>query len=126
MNARAVKLNAKAQELLPRPVAVIMDGNGRWAKEQGLPRAEGHRRGAASAKMITRVASDLGIRYLTLYTFSSENWHRPKNEVSALMKLLLSTLRVEIKILNKNVEFHMTYKADITKNSFNHRKNTLQ
>ena len=102
MSARAVKLSAKAQELLPRHVAVIMDGNGRWAKEQGLPRVEGHRRGAASAKMITRVASDLGIRYLTLYTFSMENWNRPKSEVDAIMRYLEFYLKKETPELEKH------------------------
>lgn len=102
MSARAVKLSAKAQELLPRHVAVIMDGNGRWAKEQGLPRVEGHRRGAASAKIITRVASDLGIRYLTLYTFSMENWNRPKSEVDAIMRYLEFYLKKETPELGKH------------------------
>jgi len=102
VSARAVKLSAKAQELLPRHVAVIMDGNGRWAKEQGLPRVEGHRRGAASAKMITRVASDLGIRYLTLYTFSMENWNRPKSEVDAIMRYLEFYLKKETPELEKH------------------------
>ena len=102
MSARAVKLSTKAQELLPRHVAVIMDGNGRWAKEQGLPRVEGHRRGAASAKMITRVASDVGIRYLTLYTFSMENWNRPKSEVDAIMRYLVFYLKKETPELEKH------------------------
>ena len=102
MSARAVKLSAKAQELLPRHVAVIMDGNGRWAKEQGLPRVEGHRRGAASAKMITRAASDVGIRYLTLYTFSMENWNRPKSEVDAIMRYLEFYLKKETPELEKH------------------------
>ncbi|MDE0759195.1 MAG: polyprenyl diphosphate synthase, partial [Pseudomonadales bacterium] len=98
---RAVKLSAKAQELLPRHVAVIMDGNGRWAKEQGLPRAEGHRRGAESAKAITRVASDIGIRYLTLYTFSTENWSRPKTEIDAIMAYLVYYVKQETPELDK-------------------------
>jgi len=98
---RAVKLSAKAQELLPRHVAVIMDGNGRWAKEQGLPRAEGHRRGAESAKAITRVASDIGIRYLTLYTFSTENWNRPKTEIDAIMAYLVYYVKQETPELDK-------------------------
>ncbi len=102
MSARAVKLSAKAQELLPRHVAVIMDGNGRWAKEQGLPRVEGHRRGAASAKVITRVASDVGIRYLTLYTFSMENWNRPKSEVDTIMRYLEFYLKRETPELEKH------------------------
>ena len=99
---RAVKLSAKAQELLPRHVAVIMDGNGRWAKEQGLPRAEGHRRGAESAKAITRVASDIGIRYLTLYTFSTENWSRPKTEIDAIMAYLVYYVKKETPELDKH------------------------
>ena len=99
---RAVKLSAKAQELLPRHVAVIMDGNGRWAKEQGLPRAEGHRRGAESAKAITRIASDIGIRYLTLYTFSTENWNRPKTEIDAIMRYLVYYVKKETPELDKH------------------------
>ena len=101
MSVRAVKLSAKAQELLPRHVAVIMDGNGRWAKEQGLPRAEGHRRGAESAKAITRIASDIGIRYLTLYTFSTENWNRPKTEIDAIMRYLVYYVKKETPELDK-------------------------
>ena len=102
MSARTPKLSAVAQDLLPHHVAVIMDGNGRWAKEKGLPRAEGHRRGAESAKTITRVASDLGIRYLTLYTFSTENWNRPKTEVDAIMRYLVYYLKKEAPELNKH------------------------
>jgi undecaprenyl diphosphate synthase len=98
---RAVKLSGKALELLPRHVAVIMDGNGRWAKEQGLPRAEGHRRGAESAKAITRIASDIGIRYLTLYTFSTENWNRPKTEIDAIMAYLVYYVKQETPELDK-------------------------
>lgn len=102
MSVRVVKLSAKAQELLPRHVAVIMDGNGRWAKEQGLPRAEGHRRGAESAKAITRIASDIGIRYLTLYTFSTENWNRPKTEIDAIMRYLVYYVKKETPELDKH------------------------
>ena len=93
MSARAAKLSAAAQELLPLHVAVIMDGNGRWAKERGLPRIEGHRRGAESARAIIKAASEAGIRYLTLYTFSVENWNRPKTEVDAIMKYLAYYLK---------------------------------
>ena len=71
---------AKANSV-PRHVAIIMDGNGRWAEQRGLPRAEGHRRGVESVRACVRAAAELGIRYLTLYAFSSENWGRPKNEV---------------------------------------------
>ena len=102
MRARVPKLTAEAQDLLPRHVAVIMDGNGRWAKEKGLPRAEGHRRGAESAKTVTRVASDLGIRYLTLYTFSTENWNRPKTEIDAIMRYLVYYLKKETPDLDKH------------------------
>ena len=102
MSVRTSKLSAVAQELLPHHVAVIMDGNGRWANEKGLPRAEGHRRGAESAKIITRVASDLGIRYLTLYTFSTENWNRPKTEIDAIMRYLVQYLKKETPELNKH------------------------
>ena len=102
MSVRTSKLSAVAQELLPHHVAVIMDGNGRWANEKGLPRAEGHRRGAEAAKAITRIASDLGIRYLTLYTFSTENWNRPKTEIDAIMRYLVYYLKKETPELNKH------------------------
>ena len=102
MSVRTSKLSAVAQELLPHHVAVIMDGNGRWANEKGLPRAEGHRRGAESAKVITRIASDLGIRYLTLYTFSTENWNRPKTEIDAIMRYLVHYLKKETSELNEH------------------------
>ena len=102
MSARAAKLSAAAQELLPLHVAVIMDGNGRWAKERGLPRIEGHRRGAESARAIIKAASESGIRYLTLYTFSVENWNRPKTEVDAIMKYLAYYLRKETPELDRN------------------------
>ena len=102
MRARAAKLSAAAQELLPLHVAVIMDGNGRWAKERGLPRIEGHRRGAESARAIIKAASEAGIRYLTLYTFSVENWNRPKTEVDAIMKYLAYYLKKESPELDRN------------------------
>lgn len=73
---------------LPRHIGIIMDGNGRWAKKRGLPRSAGHRMGAKVLEQITRDAGHLGIRYLTVYAFSTENWKRPKEEVDALMKLL--------------------------------------
>jgi len=87
---------------LPRHVAIIMDGNGRWARERGLPHIEGHRRGAESVREIVRISGELGIDYLTLYAFSTENWNRPRAEVSALMRLLEFYLKQEIKELNKN------------------------
>ena len=87
---------------LPEHIAIIMDGNGRWAKERSLPRFAGHREGINSVSEITRICGELGIKHLTLYTFSTENWERPKTEVSALMKLLLTSIRKEIKNLHKN------------------------
>jgi undecaprenyl diphosphate synthase len=102
MSATTPHLNAEAKASLPRHVAVIMDGNGRWAKQRGLPRIEGHRQGAESARTIIRTAGELGIKYLTLYAFSAENWNRPKDEVAALMKYLVHYLKTETPELNKN------------------------
>ena len=79
-----------------------MDGNGRWARQRHLPRIEGHRAGAESARAIIRAAGELGIKYLTLYAFSVENWNRPKEEVDALMKYLVHYLKTETSELNKN------------------------
>ena len=83
-------------------VAIIMDGNGRWAVARGLPRAAGHRRGAETVRTIVEAAPDLGIRTLTLYAFSSDNWRRPEREVSALMRLFRTYLRAETKRLLAN------------------------
>src|SRR5882762_1478602 len=102
MSVSASNLTSEAAANLPRHVAVIMDGNGRWAKTRHLPRIEGHRRGAESARIIIRTAGELGIKYLTLYAFSAENWNRPKDEVDALMKYLVHYLKTETKDLNKN------------------------
>ena len=88
-------MDFKAQidkERLPRHVAIIMDGNGRWAKKQGLARMFGHKQGVETVHNITVAATRLGIEYLTLYTFSTENWNRPKEEVDALMTLLVDTI----------------------------------
>lgn len=87
---------------LPQHVAIIMDGNGRWAKEKGLQRTEGHIRGVDTVRRITEEAAELGIRYLTLYTFSTENWKRPKEEVDALMNLIVVALERETPDLIKN------------------------
>ena len=87
---------------LPKHIAVIMDGNGRWAKQHGKPRVFGHRNGVKSVREISEAAAELGVEYLSLYAFSTENWGRPKAEVNALMTLLVNTLRNEIKTLNKN------------------------
>ncbi|MCI0697515.1 isoprenyl transferase [candidate division KSB1 bacterium] len=87
---------------LPEHVAIIMDGNGRWAKKRVLSRVEGHREGINSVREIVRACGELGIGYLTLYTFSKENWRRPKGEVSALMALLIKTIRAEVAELQRN------------------------
>lgn len=89
-------------EKLPRHIAVIMDGNGRWAKAHGKPRVFGHRNGVKAVRETTEAAAELGVEYLTLYAFSTENWSRPQFEVNALMTLLVETLRKEINTLNKN------------------------
>jgi undecaprenyl diphosphate synthase len=93
MSAPAAHLSPDAKANLPKHVAIIMDGNGRWAKQRHLPRVEGHRAGAESARIIIRTAGELGIKYLTLYAFSAENWNRPKDEVDALMKYLIHYLK---------------------------------
>lgn len=102
MSSPSVQLSAQARDRLPGHVAVIMDGNGRWAKERKLPRVEGHRRGVESVRAIVRACGELGIKYLTLYAFSVENWNRPKAEVDTLMKYLAHFLKNEIGELNKN------------------------
>jgi undecaprenyl diphosphate synthase len=102
MSSVAAHLSSEAKASLPRHVAIIMDGNGRWAKQRHLPRIEGHRAGAESARVIIRTAGELGVKYLTLYAFSVENWNRPKEEVDALMKYLIHYLKTETPELNKN------------------------
>ena len=87
---------------MPRHVAIIMDGNGRWAKRQGLARMFGHRQGVETVHRITEAAAELGISYMTLYAFSTENWNRPKEEVDALMSLLVDTIAKETPTLMKN------------------------
>ncbi len=89
-------------ERLPRHVAVIMDGNGRWAQRRGLSRIEGHRRGKASVRAVVETSRKLGIPYLSLFAFSTENWQRPRREVSALMNLLRRYLRTELNRMMKN------------------------
>lgn len=92
---------------IPRHIAIIMDGNGRWANARGLPRAEGHRAGAASVRSAVETCRQLGVEYLTLYAFSSENWNRPPKEVEALMNLLEKFLRDKLpEMLKQNVRFH--------------------
>jgi len=87
---------------LPQHVAVIMDGNGRWAKKQGLMRVRGHEKGAQAVRDTVETCAELGVKNLTLYAFSTENWKRPKLEVDTLMKLLVSSLRKELPTLQKN------------------------
>ncbi|MFA8450865.1 MAG: isoprenyl transferase [Bacteroidales bacterium] len=89
-------------ERLPKHVAVIMDGNGRWAKQKGKLRTFGHKNGVVAVRETSEAAAELGIKYLTLYAFSTENWKRPKFEVDALMNLLVSTIEKETVTLNKN------------------------
>lgn len=89
-------------ERIPQHIAIIMDGNGRWAKKYGKPRVFGHKNGVKAVREITEVAANLGVSHLTLYAFSMENWNRPRFEVNALMSLLVDTLRKEITVLNDN------------------------
>ena len=96
------KLSEAAQASLPTHVAIIMDGNGRWAKARHLPRVEGHRNGVESVRAVIRAAGEVGVKYLTLYAFSVENWNRPKDEVDTLMKYLARFLKNEIGELNRN------------------------
>ena len=91
-----------SQLKIPRHIAIIMDGNGRWARKRGLPRIVGHKTGVESVREVVRVASELGVEYLTLYTFSKENWKCPKEEVMGLMNLLKRLLRMEVEELNRN------------------------
>ncbi|MFT9494973.1 isoprenyl transferase [Anaerosolibacter sp.] len=87
---------------IPEHVAIIMDGNGRWAKKRGLPRTAGHKAGVEALRDIIRTSSQLGIKYLSLYAFSTENWKRPEDEVNALMQLLVMYLRKEVQELHEN------------------------
>lgn len=99
------KLN---KDKLPRHIAIIMDGNGRWAKERGHDRLFGHFHGVESVRNIVEGCAELGIEYLTLYAFSTENWERPKDEVTGLMELLVDTIKKEVPTLNKNnIKLHV-------------------
>ena len=100
-------MSSPANNLHPRPqgarhVAIIMDGNGRWAQARGLPRYEGHRRGVEAVRRAVRAASDIGVSFLTLYSFSTENWSRPPDEVSLLMGLLKRFIRNDLAELHAN------------------------
>ncbi|MBR8536509.1 isoprenyl transferase [Carboxylicivirga sediminis] len=90
------------QDRLPSHIAIIMDGNGRWAKKRGNSRMFGHKHGVTAVREVTEAAAELGVKYLTLYAFSTENWSRPKTEVDALMSLLVSTISSETSTLMKN------------------------
>ena len=87
---------------IPQHIAIIMDGNGRWAKKNGQPRLYGHKAGVTSVKEITEACAELGVKHLTLYAFSTENWNRPILEVSGLMNLLVETVKLELRTLLKN------------------------
>jgi undecaprenyl diphosphate synthase len=107
--------------LVPRHVAIIMDGNGRWAKARGLPRAAGHRQGAEAARKVLRAAGEAGVECLTLYAFSSENWRRPEDEINDLMGLLRFYISRELETLHKEgvrlviLGDHKAFQADVAK-----------
>jgi undecaprenyl diphosphate synthase len=92
----------KAKGNIPRHVAIIMDGNGRWAKKRNLPRFAGHHQGVKTVREVVEACAELGVKILTLYTFSTENWKRPKDEVSTLMRLMVKSLKSETDDLNSN------------------------
>jgi len=98
---------------IPAHIAIIMDGNGRWAKRRGLPRAAGHKKGVDTVRDIVEACAEIGVKYLTLYTFSTENWNRPKDEVSTLMRLLLSSLKARLRELDKN-DIKLTSVGDLS------------
>ncbi|QNB45736.1 isoprenyl transferase [Thermanaerosceptrum fracticalcis] len=99
---KKIDINALQTKTLPQHIAIIMDGNGRWAKKRGLPRTIGHRAGVESLKKIVEACGEIGIKYLTVYAFSTENWKRPKEEVDTLMNLLVEYIEKELDTLDKN------------------------
>lgn len=99
---KIVQADLRASGNVPKHIAIIMDGNGRWAEDRGLPRIAGHQAGIASVRDATRSCRELGVGYLTLYAFSTENWKRPRREVSMLMRLLLKMLREELDEMREN------------------------
>lgn len=102
------KLQSIDRTRLPKHIAIIMDGNGRWAKERGEDRVYGHHEGVVSVREVVNACGEVGISYLTLYAFSTENWNRPQDEVNALMELLVNTIRKEVEELKKNnVRLHV-------------------
>jgi undecaprenyl diphosphate synthase len=104
LNAKEIQLieETKSKGNVPRHIAIIMDGNGRWAKKRNLPRVAGHQKGVDSVRAVVETCVGLGVEYLTLYTFSTENWKRPKDEVSTLMRLIVRSLQNETDELNLN------------------------
>ena len=121
-------------DMLPVHIAIIMDGNGRWALQKGLPRSVGHREGANTLKRIVKVCDEIGIKYLTVYAFSTENWARPKEEVDALMSLLLEFLRnadselagknIKIKVIGESEGLTAEIKREIVRVTNNTMNNT--
>lgn len=98
---------------IPRHIAIIMDGNGRWAKRRGMPRVVGHQNGMKAVKRATIAANDLGVEFLTLYAFSTENWSRPKDEVDFLMRLPVEFLAIELdELIEKNVQVRVMGDTD--------------
>src|SRR5690554_1059238 len=99
---KTIEKNTIFKKALPRHIAIIMDGNGRWAQNRGLPRVAGHRAGVESLKHIIEFCSEINISYLTVYTFSTENWKRPKEEINTLMNLIIEYIERELDVLDKN------------------------
>lgn len=99
---KKIKDFAEDSPVVPRHIAIIMDGNGRWAKRRGLPRVAGHKRGVETVREIVETCAQIGVKYLTIYTFSTENWKRPKTEVSTLMRLIVKSLQTETNDLHAN------------------------
>ena len=113
------------REKLPSHIAIIMDGNGRWAKQKGKPRIFGHQNGAHAVRQTIEGAAELGVKYLTLYAFSAENWKRPKIEVEALMTLLVSTIDEELKnLIDNNIHFQVIGNTNLLPDSVKRKVNT--
>jgi undecaprenyl diphosphate synthase len=113
------------REKLPSHIAIIMDGNGRWAKQKGKPRIFGHQNGAHAVRQTIEGAAELGVKYLTLYAFSAENWKRPKIEVEALMTLLVSTIDEELKnLIDNNIHFQVIGNTNLLPDSVKRKVST--
>ena len=102
------------RDRLPQHVAIIMDGNGRWAKSRGLERYMGHQEGVVSVRKVVEAAKTIGVKYLTMYTFSTENWNRPEAEVHALMSLMVAAIKRETPDLMKNKDWYSFLTLSIT------------